>query len=375
MIEHKFYDTETMYLHENRIWYTPMQVNGVACYDLLTNTNTYITCIEKEKEFRLFSKVFFFDDRLYYSPCKSNYILEVDVTTTITRKILVNTGEATYRSAFMYGSHMFLIQIRPVKRLLVVDVENETVKEAIAVQDFGDSSPNIVMRGEYAYVSFYDKTSILKFDCKTLTEEWISVPSSEEGYSTISFDGNQFWLSGKNSIIQWNENNGEIKVFPLSLNGFSKHNYYDMGAKHYGKSYLDDFPFWQSACLYDRVLFFPRCFNQIVQMNIETEALQEYRIDGESENDVTLLRTDRGTSGHYYCANQEEVLLLFSMASQFLYIINWEDSKITNRIQFKRDMTKEEILRNLMYGNKIYHEQNDGDFEKWVESINGYKIS
>lgn len=122
-----------------------------------------------------------------------------------------------FLSAVLYKEHLYLLPAQ-YSKMIMVDLEK---KEATYIDilekysyikncNYVKFRMDIVINDFKIYAVLCSKNLIMKFDVEGNTYEWIEVPVINEGMSGITFDGEYYWISLKNSsekIIKWDGDN------------------------------------------------------------------------------------------------------------------------------------------------------------------------
>lgn len=173
-------------------------------------------------------------DQLICTPNKTPFIWVYHLKEKIWTRVELKqskTGKRGILQAFEYKGYLFLVGSW-YPAIVRIDVESweieyfedpyEEKKKKIGKVFDAFFRSHYVIKKNYLYLASCLDNSVLQFNLDTGDYKWIIIGDSENRFSGIAYDGNDFWLAPRfnSPIIQWNGN--EIickKILPDNFDG------------------------------------------------------------------------------------------------------------------------------------------------------------
>lgn len=245
--------------YKNKLIFVPLGAQNIAVYDLVQKKFDFIPLKNQlDRITGLFFASIIWNDFLYLFPSFYPGILKVNLN----------------------NWNMELIDewIEQIQGLIV------SSQDAYFRSDF-------VQRGPLVYLAFCNAHAVLEFNLCNKNVRIFNV--GETGYSTIAYDGEEFWLAprGIGAIVRWNPKNENIhfyRNFPMNY--------------HQGSAV-------GSFCFGDYYWIFPECANMVLKVNIHTGDIKESTLFSDICNAPYSIYSIWNAS-FIYCKKKENVVTL-----------------------------------------------------------------
>lgn len=222
---------EALAVYANRIWFTEGDTNGIYFYDLEKKECELFCTIDKEKqnEKRLFRTINIYKNKLYLFPFAAQNAYKVDIETREIEVIEIEepqkgiyeayNSSAKFLSSFIYEERIFVVG---VTYPAILEYEIETGKIVYhsewmnEIKMYLKNDEVLFRRGilvkDKIYIPSGRGNVLLVYDLVERKYDINKIGNEEEGFSSICFDGEEFWMAPINngSIIKWNETSREV---------------------------------------------------------------------------------------------------------------------------------------------------------------------
>lgn len=368
---------ENAIFYENKIWFTELECNEFYCYDFFTQKTELICKFSQEIEYksRLFYTIIPFKNYMYLTPFYASKIYKVNILNGEVKEInLLNFNnfntkmkENYYEDAAKFMSAHFyknIIYFLPASFPAIAELNCDTdeiryytdwivrIKEKYVSSERSFFRKTLFLNGKI-YMPLCKGNAVVIFDIDNKKFYIKEVGNIGCSYSSICYDGKDFWLSprGKGAIVSWNEKTGKFQEYENFPNRYIK--------IHGG--------YGDIIYLNGEVFLIPMSSTTVLRVNIKNCIVEKYNLDGEDNGFMCQFKNDKS-------------LFLFSAQSGFLYIISLSNMHIEKRSiylpknqeeyhkkytsNFYRVIKKEKII-NL----NIFEEEYDDslkDYFQWI---------
>jgi len=171
----------------------------------------------------LISCLLYVDNRIVMVPFMAKKIWLYDIRQGTWNGLSIYDSECQQKflTAIVYAEKVFFIPYR-YPGIIVLDLKDDQI-EYIKLNSKNDFSlpdklwyrKDIVRLENHLYMAHLSSDRVMHFDLDKMTYDWIDTPMKCEGFSGISWDGKDFWLSPNKSsdeIYRWNGKSAYEKI-------------------------------------------------------------------------------------------------------------------------------------------------------------------
>lgn len=324
--------TEAFVKADNRIFASCMIKNGLYVYDMYSHKTRLLGLFEEYEryEWRLHCAAGRYKNDVYFFPDRSKGIYKLNICSCDKDYIPLEIEDnARFTNGFIVGGNAYCIQVRPVTRIISVDL-NTYKQSEINISGLPDDAylqRDYYIENRTIYLTDRKEGFLVSIDCdrsEGKAEQVIPKNKISAGFGTVCKLGSEFFFSAPNGVVVWNSQTKEtrwITDFPESFgmiyrdaNGDVKH---VLGTGHLID--LNEQPFSSSFYKDGRVYFLPRRTNSSLALDVHTKKLTCCFMNGETESMDTLLSYDRLTQEHFLASQNEGKYYFFSSCSNRIY--------------------------------------------------------
>ena len=301
---------ENMVFYDNKIWFTEIRINELYYYDLQTNETKIFCKIDSEDCYdeRLFGGIVHYNGYLYLIPARAKKIYKIRISdkemSEISIKIPdsclndINDNDLKFSSVHLYNGKIYIfgigypaiIEMDCEKDELVYYSEWVYMLKGFALEDGKALFRKTLLEKQKVYAPFARGNAVLIFDLETKEIQIKNVGSEKCVYSSICYDGKEFWLAPRHDgpVVRWNSESGswqEFEDFPTEC-------------VHKTASFGD------IVCYNANILLLPLNANMIVNINPQNGRMQKYE-----------------GLGRVCKCESEKVQYFYSIQTHMLYII------------------------------------------------------
>ena len=267
---------------------------------------------------------------LIYDVCEKNF--EVIHTDGIEKSWLNFTGN----QIVSYGSYLYIFPYR----LVVLKINmNKFTAEYFTYPDIKpeeDTLGQVLRVKNKVYLPLMNRNIIYTFDLENETFNKVCLEIDINGIATIEFDGNDFWLTGKNrGLFSWNKEKSLYTRFDIFPKGF-------------GKIIDCEYNCFSDSIYFENYLYLiPAYANMIVRYDIKNKKMHEIYVSDEEENEKTIKQPGRFFWAKYRMAKRiNDKIILLSSKTKHMYILDMRTQKMEKiDLDLHQDMSyKRKIL-------------------------------
>lgn len=235
---------DCLYIDDEYIWFTLYGKNGLFRMDKRTGKTEFVTQFpslgDNGKFFLLFRTITKVEDTMFFTPCGANSIIAYNVVnqsiTSIPLKPVLKIPGMNYNpqfkfhDVFVYGNKVFYIGAS-YPAIICLDTSNGNIEyftdwvfEFIKLLK---SHADILLfsscqNGSTIVAVSPNTNAVLVFDMNTYQSEIYKISDKVTGWTSICFDGLDYWLVPKNDspIVRWNLAEAKITEYGAFPNGF-----------------------------------------------------------------------------------------------------------------------------------------------------------
>lgn len=261
---------DAMCIEDDKAWIFANNFNALFELNLYTSELSFLGSVTNEDMYTkgLYLNILKVDNRLVLVPFLAKSIGIYDIDTKEFNNIPLEMPGCKCYGAVTYNNTVFLVGYNSA-RIVSLDVMNKTVKYIVDCEDYFMNKKidnvryyfrkNSCVVDNYFYIASCVSNTIIKLDMQTEKVEFIELDIETDGLMTITFDGNDFWITKNvaDSLIKWNEHNNECKdiMIPEGVRISS-----------------------EIVCCEDEIIIFPTMGNHV--MGLDKKNLETYIVEG-----------------------------------------------------------------------------------------------
>lgn len=254
---------EDAYIGGEKIWFAASNLNALFCIDKKSGETEFKGVFPGEniEGGRLYSKVAYADNKLYFIPFYATCIMEYEIDSGKFNRIEIeeNIGPGKFLSYSIYGEFIYLIprafgsvlRYNYKKKNLEIMYEwDSKIRESGPKEDVLFACA--VQKEGKLYCPMYHRNIMFEFDLISEKAEYFKLGEEKDMFMSIQYDGEVFWLIPKNRdrIVCWNEDKNEMDYIGDYPSDFKFLN--ERGP--FLKSLLKDEMLWVLPCFSDSIL-------------------------------------------------------------------------------------------------------------------------
>lgn len=373
-------------IEDGNVWFVGQRENCIfsirdGICGFLTEVEGYPTIA-----FRSFIKMQKNNNRIILFPCYTDSIVIYDLEENRTEKIVLKENQnLVIRNVFKIGNICYLVS-DGLHEIMLFDVDKEEIIERIPIVCHKDKIGYecIVLENEIFIPLSTDSKVVVYNTVSRQFREYV-VMSDLSGYNTITFDGVNFWLTGKGEgIVKWNKEDNSVSHINLSLEGMELYSIYEKKSLTYTEAcHTEEGVFEQSFCSDRYIIFNPLMLGDVLAVDRKTDEIQVLSIEKMEKQDYLAMQegsiyqkyrmlyghgnelwVQSNLSGNIYkmdCENlafrQEKIILADNFYS------NLAQAQFNKgEILYENERTSIDILKNLLLANSNYEKSTDNNY-------------
>lgn len=344
-------------IDKDKVWISVMEFNALYCYDLKTRLSNYIGAFpgEKNSVWKMHGSSLLVENKIFFLPDRSRFIHIVDTETGNIQKLEVHSKERfSCNHAWFYKGVLYFISEDSGLELYSFHIKTNFIEKHLIQEENNDSiCIDHVVIGEKIYFACMNRDSVICYDFVNYQMVEYNIKADESGFGTISYDGTNFYLTGKKHIVQWNPEKLKINLYqtyPKGLGMVLWLNGQIVRIEGFTDQYLkNEKPFSFSLIIDEKLWLFPFRTNMVLSFDIKTGKILSYSLQEEEEDEISLGLKNRLAFCHYLKNSNQEPLIFSSTRSKSFYIIEKGNKGIQfTKHQFWAD--EPENLSKYIYG-------------------------
>lgn len=220
---------------EDKVWFVAKQFNGLFCMDRATTEISMKTLFPNEKygQENLFLYMILIDKRIYCIPYMAKTIAVYNIeegkfdSISIDReRVSCKEESGLFATAIRKGNYLFIFPAfgKAIVRLDINTYELVYITEWIEkIERSGYNENDVffyrqcVINDNKIVIPFCNADAVLELDCDSLKTEIHQLSNAQTGYSGITSDGKDFWMSarGFGDLVRWNQHTKEFERISL----------------------------------------------------------------------------------------------------------------------------------------------------------------
>ncbi|MCL2078864.1 MAG: WD40 repeat domain-containing protein [Oscillospiraceae bacterium] len=220
---------ENQYYDGSDFWFIPRNMNALFKFSEYDWQTKYIGAIPNTTFFAepIFAKIVEYDGKLYFAPSCADYIgvydKKNDSFETLCFADLGSARNNKFSFAYVYGNNIFFCGFTYPA---IIRLDTTTG----ALSHYSDYVPKVssldtnnkklffdagCADGNKIYLPVYSANAVVAFDMDTYKSTVIEIPSKNNGYDDICFDGDYFWIASSHSegtVIKWHPEKGATEI-------------------------------------------------------------------------------------------------------------------------------------------------------------------
>ena len=299
---------------QEKIWFCARNFNSLFCMDMITKKVELVGIFPNEpyNQEILYTSMKLVGEKIYFIPYHAKTIAVYDIikkqfsNIDIEQRYISNLSlPLLFSGVEKYKNYLFILPLF-AKAILKLNTDTQEI-EYISnwIEDIKDKVFNerdiffkrqAIIQENKLLVPFSNVNAVLELNCDTLESNIYMLGREEQGYSGISYDGKDFWLTPRASgdLTIWNYNSNNIRVIKMC------------------KEKINPYAFVGALFFENQVMVFP-------------EMEEEYVL----ENSIKTIKIQRGL--YSFIKEENNNIIYYDRVKNILTIIN------------KKDKNKEEI--------------------------------
>jgi len=312
--------------------------------------------------FRQHPRCMKYHDKIYCLPDMGEDIYRYSLNRYDWKKIPVSNPDSSRIAMYDFWivDNLLYIVSNGLKKIIILDMEKEEIvgDYHIVTDNYNDKIVKSIKVGKYIYSISAIIPQVYKFDCEKKRIIIIDIPEIDDKLQTISFDGDNFWLSGHcKKIYIWNEMSDEVKIlddFPIGFGIYDFNNnqneLLDCKSKQYNS------PAFITSFFAGRYMWFiPFRTNKILYVDKGTLEINTYYIEDEirTTQDFKVAVLDHMYLFEYI---DDRYFGIYSLKTEKIVEIDYLNLR-DKIIEYSFDRKCDEvILNNFMIDGNIFYE-------------------
>ena len=326
--------SEGFLFYNQRIYASDMCRNGLFVYDYSENKGQFAGLFPDEEcdSFRMHSNAHFIEDKIWFIPDRGKHIHIVNPDSNLIDSDIKMIRDENVRTeySFYINRKIVLFQNNNIIRSFSttdydsVDIEIPVMSaQAHLRRDISVEGKNLF------FVNNIDQV-VYKFDTQENKIEIIKIEGIDNipnGFGTILKKGDVIWLSTQRGIIKYNLITKESKLFDCFPDNYGMRIINSEGSFQIINGFVDvnnngEQPFFASIIWNNRIILFAGRVNTCIQIDLESEKLEEFRLADEIEDEDSLKQRGRVTHNHYILRSENGVNYITSTKTRRIYVFD-----------------------------------------------------
>lgn len=369
--------TENMLFVDDKIWFTEIDNNELYYYDVKSRKISQYYRFAKENESRLFGALVYNEPWICCIPFAAKAVYALNINTGEVRRKEVPelleriyddyTDIAKFIFACCYKGRIFMVGAS-FPAIAEYDIEkNDIVYHSewfSSLKCYFKTKDNAIFRkctilNNYIYAPSCKGNAVLKFNMDTYEYRIYQVGDEKCNYSSICYDGENFWLSPRNAggIVEWNEESGVFEIFreypdKLLMNQNSFNDIFIMSKR--------------------KILLLPGNANMFLEVDKINKNICEYDKTLRNCNGVSMCEDKKGEF-QYLFSTEENILIQIKNGNLQSDVIRFETENSREDLDYY--IFTENILDNLSnYIDYIALDDEDSAIKEAGKEIIGKKV-
>lgn len=359
-------------IYGEQIWLSCGMFNALYKYDIASKKTEYIGKFEGEPNngWKLHSISLQVGNRIFFLPDTSKSIHYYDIIKKEMGMIyLGEEGRIESHNGIVYEEKIYFITNSSEKKLCIFNTRNSDIKKLKLPNEFQKVNflyDTIIIEGNIYFIN-KNTSKILIYNMKEGRFDIINT-NVDEGFGTVTYDGQYIWLSNSNGVYQVDEKINIIKQieYPEKLKLVCLSEEKKLEIINFGeRTNKDEKPFTKSKYAYGKIWLFPFRSRDIYTVDINSFHIDKFIIESEYETVKSLSNKDRLTHAHYFCVDADEKLYFISTTTKTIKIVS--DSLDVKTIILWADEPMD--LCKYIEGVPLMYEGLDGNIQDLIKMI------
>ena len=366
-------------LDGDKAWYMAGAMDALFCLDLKLNKTIMIDHIPSDNclLFRQHPIIMKKNDIIICFPDNGNDIWIYRITEHLWSCISVSNPlgvRISCQKAWFIKDKLYIVALG-LKQIIELDLKKQKIDHYYNLSENRcERLAESVLINEYIYTVSSDYPYIYKFNCIEKSLKKYDLSEIDDQFQTICYDGNQFYLSGRNKKIYiWNEETEKLIIldeFPSTFGIWNFSGKYKRLLNCKENLKITSI-FLSSVYAGDFIWFIPFQANEILYMRKGTSKINIFRLQEEMQTDYDMSNQLLNAKFLLQYVKSDRYIGLFSLKNKWLIeidswkleykILNYDlDEKIIQDI-------KELVFQNMMERDCAYVEYCSDDLKRLLE--------
>lgn len=344
----------------DKAWCVDVEKNILYCVNLQLKEFEFMKEIPEKGTgtFRMNPNCTKYKDFVFCIPNIGNSIWIYHVKNSLFQQIKIHNPNGVrvgMTDFWQLGDKMYAVS-NGLKQIFEINLEKQKINNCYDLYHIADTwIAKSVLVGKVIYSVCAAASQIYLFDIETKNTLTYDIQNIEEGFETICFDGQKFWLSGcRKEIYVWSEGKDIVTILNDFPAQFGKYN-----IQSPEKEFLDckavEFEeytrFFQSVAIGQYVWFIPHLMNKLIYVDKNSFEIFAFEIENEDETRETLMSRKMNMKFRMEYVKEKRYLGIFSAKNNCIVEIDTLDNKYEkNYFGYNHIFIENTIQRYMNYG-------------------------
>ena len=327
--------SDNWYIEGDKAWLINGWRDILLSLDLKKETCNYIAQIpnSNQNKFRLNSRCIKIGDDIFCMPDIGDSIWVYGLTDKSFRRILVDNPNHVRLSVmdfWCFNNKLYFLSTG-LKKIGEVNLKEKVIERYYILAEMSEERlAHGIKIGSDVYCVSLVSNKVYQFSLLTKALSVHLIPVDDRGFSTISFDGHRFWLSGyKKKIYIWNREDNSIESLDKIPGDLGV---YDFSGKRTDildctKEEYDEPLFVASRVVGRYVWYIPFRTNKILYIDKNSNKIQVFEMEAERETRESLTKHSMDYKFVVDYVVNQRYIGLFSLKNNWLIEIDAEEMK------------------------------------------------
>ena len=224
---------DAMVTEGNTAWVFANNFNALFSINLVTYEMNYLGSVPGEMmlSMGLYLNMQKYGNELVLVPAYANSVAIYNIDTQIFRTIPIDLPDAKCFGSAIYKNRIYMVGNSSAK-IIVINLQDDSIKVLEQCEKYLENKEGIPNRMRFRknncvvdgcfYIASCVSSTIVKLDMNTDEMEFFELDIHEEGFRSIVYDGNYFWLSLWDDVprlVQWSVEKGVVNNIVIPENG------------------------------------------------------------------------------------------------------------------------------------------------------------
>lgn len=338
-------------------WFLYSEIGALCQYSFINGMCKAITTIPNKANctFRKYIKCIKSDDDIICLPDMGNAILFYSLQNNLWTEIKVENSDNSRLSCRNYlklGNTLYILS-NGLKKIIELDILR---KKIVKYHDLSDKQDDVLGSAVIVTDTFFVVSSvypqIYEFNCTNNESKFYKLPVGiNDHLRSISYENRKIWLSGrKRKIYKWDMESNELNIYENIPADFGIYNFSNRNNKILNCETEEyEVPIFIETIQIDKYIWFiPFQTNKILYLDLETNKLDAFEIEGEEETEYSLKNRIMDHKFLLEYVKENRYIALYSLKNE--QVIEIDTVTLTYRIlPFEVDESYMDMFTNKLF--------------------------